>query len=374
MESIALLAGGIAHDFNNVLGVIIGYAELALKKVGASHPLSENLTRITQAAQQGAQMVRQLLAFSRRQILSPQDININNLIEGLLKLLGKTLGEHIQLKFIPEEHIHTIHADPVQIEQIVMNLCLNARDAMPEGGQLIIETSNCQLDDEYCKTHAQVKPGDYIMMAVTDTGHGMSKAIQERIFEPFFTTKQPGKGTGLGLSVVHGIVTQHGGFINVYSEVGKGTTFKIYLPSVERPAVARKEMLKEEIPGGSETVLIVEDEAGMRDMMKAVLENLGYSVIAAEDGEQALHLISDNPHRIQLVISDIIVPKIGGKELFEELKSMNFEGQFLFISGYTSNVIHHNFITDKDVEALLKPFSPAELGKKVRALLDRVKR
>jgi len=345
-----------------------------LRRVGTTHPLSENLSRIYEAAQRGAQISRQLLAFSRRQILAPQDVNLNDLIKDLLKLLGKTLGEHIEMQFIPEAQLHTVHADPVQVEQVIMNLCINARDAMPEGGKLIIETMNIYLDEQYTDTHPTVKSGHYTVLTITDTGHGMSEEVKNKVFEPFFTTKEPGKGTGLGLSVVHGIVAQHNGFINLYSEIGKGTTFKIYFPSVDRPAVARTQLRREQIVGGTETILLVEDEQAMRDMIKATLENLGYTVLATENGEQALQQFPEHRDAVKLVISDIVMPKMGGKQLYESLQAMSYTGTFLFISGYTTNVIHNNFISKIDAEALMKPFTASDLGNKVRKLLDEARK
>ncbi len=371
LESIALLASGIAHDLNNIFGVIIGFSDLSMKSIGTNHPLSENLMRISDSALKGAQITRQLLAFSRRQVISPQDINLNDIVKDTLKLLSKTLGEHIELNFIPEKNLRTIYADPIQVEQILMNLCINARDAMPNGGKLIIETSNVNLDQEYIDTHISAKIGSYTLLTITDTGEGMSDDVKSKIFEPFFTTKESGKGTGLGLSVVHGIVYQHNGFINVYSELGKGTTFKIYFPSVDRPAIGRGDYRKEEIPGGKEKILLVEDEKGLREMLKATLESFGYFVFHASNGEEALKIIYECKEKIDMIISDVIMPKMSGKQLYEKLKETNYKGPFLFISGYTQNVIHHNFILDSEIEVLMKPFTPVELGRKVRSLLDK---
>lgn len=373
LESIALLSSGIAHDLNNILGVILGYSELSLKSVGPNHPLADNLNRINESALKGAQLNRQLLAFSRRQILSPQDINLNNIIKDLMTLISKVVGEHIKIQFYPEETLKTINADPIQIEQVLINLCINAKDAMPEGGKLIIETKNIVLEQEYIDTHISAKVGNYSLISITDTGIGMSDEVKNKIFEPFFTTKPTGKGTGLGLSVVHGIVYQHNGFINVYSEVGKGTTFKIYLPSVDRPSIPLKEKRKEEVHGGYENILLVEDEPGLRSTLKAILEDFGYSVIAAENGEEALKIFLSCCKNISLVISDVIMPKMSGMQLLEKLKESDYKGEFLFISGYTNNMIHHNFILDTKYEILMKPFTPLELGKKVREILDKEK-
>lgn len=371
LESIALLSSGIAHDLNNIFGIILGFSDLSRKTIGMNHPLSENLLRISDSAVKGAQITRQLLAFSRKQVISPQDVNLNEIIQETLKLLIKTLGEHIELKFIPEKNLRTVYADPIQIEQVLMNLCINARDAMPDGGQLIIETSNITLEQEYVDTHISAKVGEYTLLTVTDTGEGMSEEVKNKIFEPFFTTKESGQGTGLGLSVVHGIVYQHNGFINVYSEVGKGTSFKIYFPSVKRPAVKKVEFRKEEVVGGNEKILLVEDEKGLREMLKATLENYGYFVMSAENGEEALKIISECGDKIDLIISDVVMPKMSGKQLYEKLKESSYKKPFLFISGYTQNVIHHNFILDPGIDVLMKPFTPAELGKQVRSLLDR---
>lgn len=371
MQSIGTLAGGIAHDFNNVLGTILGHSELALKKISETHPLYSHINIIIQLTNRAARIVRQLLAFSRRQIIEPAVIDINILISDLLKLIGNTIGEHIEIEFLPNKGSNTIFADTAQIEQIIMNLCMNARDAMPEGGKLIIETENIVLDEDYVRGYPGAKPGKYVMLAVTDTGCGIPSSSLDRIFEPFFTTKEKDKGTGLGLAMVHGIVYQHNGIINVYSEVSKGTTFKIYFLASECATASKVIDDKKELPIGTETILLVEDDADLREMIFSLLTNQGYRVITAIDGEKAIEIFTRNALNIDFIISDVVMPKISGKEFYNRVRMLNPNIGFLFISGYTANVIHKNFLVERGFDFLQKPFTPYELASKIRIILER---
>ncbi|MDI6804354.1 MAG: ATP-binding protein [Bacteroidota bacterium] len=326
---------------------------------------------IIQLTNRAARIVRQLLAFSRRQIIEPAVIDINTLISDLLKLIGNTIGEHIEIEFLPNKGINTIFADTAQIEQIIMNLCMNARDAMPEGGKLIIETENVVLDEDYVHGYPGAKPGKYVMLAVTDTGCGIPSSSLDRIFEPFFTTKEKDKGTGLGLAMVHGIVYQHNGIINVYSEVSKGTTFKIYFLASEDATAIKIIDDKKELPIGTETILLVEDDADLREMIFSLLTNQGYVVITAIDGEQAIEIFTRNALNIDFIISDVVMPKISGKEFYNKVRLLNPDIGFLFISGYTANVIHKNFLLERGFDFLQKPFTPYELAIKIRKILEK---
>ncbi|MDP2209931.1 MAG: PAS domain S-box protein [Bacteroidota bacterium] len=372
MESIGTLAGGIAHDFNNVLGAIMGYAELAMGKISITDPLSKYLQNIHLLTERGARITRQLLAFSRRQIIDPKNINLNILISDLLALIGKTIGEDIEIIFKPEKNIKTVYADSAQMEQVILNLCVNARDAMPLGGKLIIETKNFLKDETYLQNNPGLKAGEYVLLTVTDTGVGVPEEIRERIFEPFFTTKEQGKGTGLGLSMIHGIIGQHNGFIDLDSEISNGATFKIYIPAIEvKPDVAKTEFVKSN-PTGNETILVVEDDADMREMISSLLGMMGYKIISASDGEEGIAKFNENITKINLIVSDVIMPRKGGKELYDYVKKKLPSIGFLFISGYTADALHKNFILDEKINFLSKPFSPNEIINKVREILDSV--
>ena len=372
LESLGQLTSGIAHDFNNVLGGIIGFTELALGKIGEDHPVNGYLMRIYGLADRAAKITKQLLAFARRQILMPRELNLNELIGDILELLKRLLGEQIQVRFIPGAELKTILADPSQVEQVVLNLSVNAGDAMEHGGKLTIETANTRLDEFYCRTHTNVRPGEYAVITVSDTGTGMDQVTLERIFEPFYTTKEIGKGTGLGLSVVHGIIRQHGGTISVYSEKGKGTTFKVYFPAAK--GIARKSPDRQgratKISRGSETVLVVEDNEELREFMRTFLVENGYTVLTAREGEEGLAAFERQPSNISLIISDIVMPKMSGKAL-KEAVDKRFPGRkFLFISGYTDNDVHQGFILDEKVDFLQKPFTAIEFSERVRKILD----
>ncbi len=373
LESLGQLTSGIAHDFNNVLGGIIGFAELALGKIDEKNPVYNYLKRIYSLADRAAKITKQLLAFARRQILMPKDINLNSLIHDLIELLPRLMGEHVEISFIPGKDLATIHADPSQIEQVIINLAVNAADAMPDGGRLTIGSTNAFLDEFFCRVHSNVQPGSYVMISVSDTGTGIDPSIVGRIYEPFFTTKDVGRGTGLGLSVVHGIIRQHGGAINVYSEVGKGTTFKLYFPAIARhPNENQQESEKQQIlRTGNETILIVEDNEDLREFMQDLLEGSGYSVRLAGDGEEGISEFRKYPREVSLIITDVMMPKMSGKELKESI-DLEFPGtKFLFISGYTESVVHHGFVLASQVDFLQKPFSAYQFSDKVRKILDR---
>jgi PAS domain S-box-containing protein len=373
MEAIGTLAGGVAHDFNNLLTAILGYAELSLMGLGKDNPVREEIEEIKKAGNSAASLIRQLLAFSRKQIIQPKIVDLNEFLSGMEKMLGRLLGEDVELLAIPEPALWQVEADPGQMEQVIMNLAVNARDAMPMGGKLTIETANMDLDENYFREHGiEKQPGSYVMLAVSDTGSGMDKETQEHIFEPFFTTKEIDKGTGLGLSTVYGIVKQNNGFIWVYSEPGQGTTFKIYLPKVKGDVEAVE---KERTPvvklDGSETVLIVEDDDGLRKLAQNVLQQHGYRVLTAENGEDALKVSEAHDGSIDLMITDVVMPKMGGRETAERLQPLYPRMKVIYMSGYTDNAIVHHGVLASGLNFLEKPFSPKGLARKVREVLDK---
>ncbi len=374
LESIGRLAGGIAHDFNNMLNVILGYGELALNKLNENDPLYKDITEIINAGKRSMALTNQLLAFSRKQILKPKVFNINETLNSMHKMLERLIGEDIELIMTLKEDIPNVKADPSQIEQVIMNLVVNARDAMPYGGKLIIETSTTFLDDNYTKTHAGVTPGDYVMIAVTDTGYGMDKETLSHIFEPFFTTKGKEKGTGLGLATVYGIVKQSGGHIWVYSEVGKGTTFKIYLPTVftePEPQFEEKQTETIALKSGSEHILVVEDEPALRNLFEAFLISLGYKVTIAANGGEALLHVEERGLRPDLVITDVIMPGMSGSVLVERLKKSQPDLKVLYMSGYTDNVIVHHGVLDPGISFIQKPFDILKLAAKINEILKK---
>jgi len=361
MEAIGQLAGGVAHDFNNLLTAINGYSELALRRMKPEDPLTKNLEEIKRAGNRAASLTRQLLAFSRKQVVEPCILDLNTIVVEVEKMLRRLIGEHIELRTELAPSLGTVKADPGQMEQVLMNLAVNARDAMPEGGKLVIQTANVVLDSADIETGAN--SGPHVMLAMTDSGCGMSRETQAHIFEPFFTTKGKGRGTGLGLSMVYGIVQQFNGCICVESEEGKGTTFKIYLPQVNRQLVDKCEA--KTVPRkieGSETVLVVEDEEIVRNLAKQILRLHGYSVLEAANGGAALRICEHHNGPIQLLLSDVIMPEMGGVELSTRLSSIRPDMKILFMSGYTENVVLDNF--------LQKPFSHHDLVSKVREVLD----
>ena len=373
MEAIGRLAGGIAHDFNNLLMVISGYSEFLLDRLGSDPALRAPAQEISNAADRASSLTRQLLAFSRKQMLAPKILDLNGVVTENLKMLTRVIGEDIDLVMVPAAGLGVVRADAGQIEQVIMNLAVNARDAMPSGGKLTIETSNVVLDEEYSRFHPPLQPGNYVMLAIGDTGAGMDSDTQSRIFEPFFTTKGP-KGTGLGLSMVYGIVKQSGGYIWVYSEVGKGTTFKIYLPrvadtvaSLTHAAVAAESAT---IESGTETILVVEDEANLRYLVRQFLEKQGYRVIEAADGAVAMQIAVAHDAVIHLLLTDVIMPGMNGRELAQRVLEIRPNVKVLYMSGYTENVIGRNGTLDAGIRLLQKPFTLRDLKSKVREVLD----
>ncbi|MFZ0760444.1 MAG: ATP-binding protein [Candidatus Sulfotelmatobacter sp.] len=373
MEAVGRLAGGIAHDFNNLLMVISGYSEFLLDRLGPDPALRGPAQEIASASGRASTLTRQLLAFSRKQMLAPKILDLNDVVTENLKMLTRMIGEDIDLVMVPAASLGAVRADAGQIEQVIMNLAVNARDAMPSGGKLTIETSNVSLDEEYARFHAPLQPGNYVMLAISDTGAGMSVETQSHIFEPFFTTKGP-KGTGLGLSTVYGIVKQSGGYIWVYSEAGKGTTFKIYLPRVaetaESPAQVAVPAETVAAEPGTETILLVEDEANLRYLARQFLEKQGYRVIEAADGAVAMQIAVAHEGVIHLLLTDVIMPGMNGRELAQRISEIRPNVKVLYMSGYTENVIGRNGTLDAGVRLLQKPFTLRDLKSKVREVLD----
>ena len=370
MESVGTLAGGIAHDFNNALTGIIGYGELLRGKVAGDQGALQDLDAMMNAAERASTLTRQLLTYARRLVIEPVNLSLNTLTADLMKLISKVAGEQIEVRTFLAKDLPTIRADRGQIEQVLMNLCLNARDAMPEGGQLLVETEAVYLDEEYAKHNPYIKAGRYVLLKVSDTGIGMDEKTRERVFEPFFTTKGPDKGTGLGLAMVYGIVKQHDGYIHLYSELGKGTTFKMYFPAVEAMPDAVLETRREEtVRGGTETILLAEDEESVRWLAERALEDLGYKVLVARNGEEAIEIFRQNED-IALAVLDVIMPRKGGKEAYEEMHKANPKLKVIFMSGYTANAIHESFVLIVGVPFLPKPFGPSSLARKVREVLD----
>jgi len=368
MEAIGRLAGGVAHDFNNLLTVILSYSDLLLEEIPKDSPHGEDIGQIRKAAQGASELTRQLLAFSRQQVLEPKVVDLNAAVTGIERLLGRVLREDIRLRCTLAADTGTVRVDPGQLEQVIMNLAVNARDAMPRGGQLTVETANVDLDATYMEAHPLAAPGRYVMLAVTDTGTGMDAATQARIFEPFFTTKEVGKGTGLGLATVHGIVQQSGGFIWVYSEPNHGTCFKIYLPRVDE-AVSDVATAAARILRGTETVLVVEDVEAVRAVTRRMLERYGYQVLEAADGEAAIRLAATAGH-IHLLLTDVVMPNVSGRDLAALFAKTYPDTKVVFMSGYTDDAIVRHGILEEGIAYLQKPFSPESLVSKVRAVLD----
>ena len=371
MEAVGRLAGGIAHDFNNLLTVILGYSQILTDGVPAGSRLAESTAQIKSAAERAAGITRQLLAFSRKQVLSPRVINLNDVMLSLDSLLRRLIGEDIEVLTVPAKDLGSVRADPGQIEQVLMNLALNARDAMPGGGKLTLETSNVTLDESYAREHQTVEPGRYVMLAVSDSGEGMSGETQSRIFEPFYTTKEVGKGTGLGLSMVYGIVKQSGGYIWVYSEPQRGTTFKIYLPRTDQ--LAETTVVEKRSAGvqrGTETILLVEDDSQLRQLSSTVLAHCGYNMLVAATPEEGLAICQANHHDIRLLVTDVVMPRMNGRQLAENIVQVCPKVRVLYISGYTNNAIVHYGVLDPGLWFLPKPFSLSALVAKVREVLD----
>ncbi len=371
MEAVGRLAGGVAHDFNNLLTVITGYSSFLESQLPAGQEAHTFATEIRRAGERAASLTRQLLAFSRKQMLSPRVINLNGLVTDTHKLLCRLIGEHIELVTELEPTLHPVKVDPGQVEQILMNLAVNARDAMREGGRITVSTANVTLGPTYTREYPEVRPGPYVLLRVSDTGCGMTPEVQAHIFEPFFTTKEQGKGTGLGLATVYGIVKQSGGHIDVQSQPGRGTTFRVYLPRSQDRAARAEAAAPAEAPPGTEMILLAEDEEQVRQLAGALLRAKGYTVLEASTGEEALDVAAAHPGRIDLLISDVVMPRMGGVRLAQRLAAVRPETRVLFMSGYTDSTLIHDGLTAGKIECLLKPFAPEDLALKVREILDR---
>ena len=376
MESVGVLAGGVAHDFNNLLTAISGNTQLALRKLAPDDPLRQRLSEVEKAAQRAAMLTRQLLAFSRRQHLERRIISLNDTVNEMMKLLRRIIGEDVEVEVKGAPDLSPVYADPAQIEQVLMNLCVNARDAMPGGGRLRIETRNVELDEAYGRQHSYMPPGRYVEIRVSDTGTGMDAETRARIFEPFFTTKEVGKGTGLGLSMVYGIVKQHEGHINVYSESGLGTTFKVYFPAAARPAAEEDAPAQLPLLGGAETILIAEDEDALRELARDILEGLGYTVLLAKDGEEAVRVFNAESARVDLVLLDVVMPRVSGREAYERIRALCDGVPAIFMTGYTAEMVQDKFVAqnrlmeESGAVLIRKPYSVEDLGRKVREVLD----
>ncbi len=372
MEAVGQLAGGVAHDFNNLLQAILGYGEMALAETEEDGPARPLIEEIQGAGLRARTLVRQLLAFSRRQVLEMKDADLNAVIADMMKMIRRVIGAHITLELLPGHDLGTVRVDPGQIEQILVNLCVNARDAMPEGGTITIEIENVRVDDDFCQTHAWARPGRYVLMSLTDTGCGMDEETLASAFDPFFTTKGVGEGTGLGLSTVYGLVKQHQGMVHVYSEVGKGTTFKIYLPLVERAAAAVGDKIKSPVRGGAETILLAEDDEAVRALTEDVLRKAGYTVLVATEGREAIRVFEEHADEIDLALLDVVMPHVGGRAVFERIREHSPRVRALFCTGYSMNAIHTNFVLDEGLELIQKPYQRDDLLRRVREVLDGV--
>jgi PAS domain S-box-containing protein len=371
LEAVGVLAGGVAHDFNNMLGAIIGYAELAMDGMDTAAPVRRNLDKILDAAQRSADLTRQLLAFARKQTVTPVVLDLNESVETMLKMLRRLIGEDIDLAWLPGKGQHTISIDPSQLDQVLANLCVNARDAIKDVGRVIIETGKASFDETSCDAFPDAVPGDFVMLAVSDNGCGIDEETKAHIFEPFFTTKSLGKGTGLGLSTVYGIVKQNEGFIHVDSRSGKGTTFKIFFPSQPAAGIAQKTSAADDIPRSrGETVLLVEDDTIMREMGQIMLQRLGYAVLSAATPGEAIQLATDNSENFQVLITDVVMPEMNGRELAERLLAISPNIKHLFMSGYTPDIIIHRGVLDEGINFIQKPFSLKDLAVKIRTVLD----
>jgi len=375
MEAVGRLAGGVAHDFNNMLTVISGYNQMILDQLSPLDPMRGYAEEILKAADRAAALTNQLLAFSRRQIVQPRVFNVNAALSQTEKMLRRLIGEDVVLTLSLHPETGNVKADPGHLEQAIFNLATNARDAMPNGGRLTIETANVSLDDTYARTHLGVQPGDYVMIAVTDSGHGMDMETKRHIFEPFFTTKERGKGTGLGLATVYGIIKQAGGDIWVYSELGKGTTFKLYFPRVADP-VTDMTGSGSEAPAreGHETILVVEDEQGVRDLTARMLKQLGYTVLTAAGGAEAMEISRVHPGPIALLVTDVVMPNMNGAQLATELRQGRPGMKVIFVSGYTENTVSDHGGLDAKADFLAKPFTREGLSKKIRATLGKARK
>ncbi|HAR46949.1 MAG: hypothetical protein A2X56_10980 [Nitrospirae bacterium GWC2_57_13] len=370
LESVGRLAGGVAHDFNNLLSAILGYSGMALKELPADNLVWRHVKTIEEAGKKGATLIRQLLAFSRKQILRISLVNLNDIVQNLAKMLTVMIGEDVALELKTSTPVRNVMADPGQIEQVLMNLAVNARDAMPCGGRIIIETADVDLDADYARRHEGVTPGSYVLLSVTDTGEGMAKDVQEKIFEPFFTTKEIGKGTGLGLATVYGIIKQHNGHVWFYSEPDKGTTFKIYLPTAQGEAGRPLVEMPAVVFRGVETILVVDDEPSIRMLVKDILEPLGYRTLDASCGKEALQTIQTAVGQIDLLLTDVILPGMNGRELAREFAAKKPGGKVLFMSGYSDSIIASHGILEAGTDFIEKPLTRDALLRKIRKMLD----
>ena len=365
LEAVGRLAGGVAHDFNNMLSIILGNTDIVLDDLDPSNPVIDNLHEIYKAAEQSADLTRQLLAFARKQTIAPKVLDLNTAIDGMLKMLKRLIGEDIDLVWRPSDALWKIKIDPSQIDQALANLCVNSRDAIKSVGKVTIETENVSFDRAYCQAHKEFKPGDYVMMAFSDDGAGMDKDTLANVFEPFFTTKETGHGTGLGLATVYGIVKQNNGFINVYSEPGEGTTFKVYLPRHEA-ARTELEAVEPEIKKGNEKILVVEDEISILNMTSTMLGRLGYKVLSASTPGEAVQIAGNlDPGDLHLLITDVVMPEMNGRDLANKISRLHPGIKCLFMSGYTANVIAHHGVLDEGIDFINKPFSKHDLALKI---------
>jgi two-component system cell cycle sensor histidine kinase/response regulator CckA len=372
LETVGKLAGGIAHEFNSILTAIIGQSELLLNELRSGNPLSHNANEIRRAADRAAALTRQLLAYGRKQILRPEILDLNHVIAGMDGMLRHLMGGDVDVNIVSAVGLKAVRVDTGQIEQVIMNMAINAHEAMPHGGKLTLETSNVTLDSESVGRYAELKPGEYVMLAITDTGTGMNEPVKARVFEPFYTTKGVGQGTGLGLATCHGIIKQSGGHITVYSEPGRGTTFKVYLPHVEKPTEARPPLRESPVLlGGTETILLVEDDPSLREMASMLLQRLGYTVLAAANGGQALSVLHQRGgEALDLLFTDVVMPQMSGKELSDRIRTTHPETKVLFTSAYTENAIAHQGVLDPGVVLLQKPFTPSVLAARIREVMD----
>jgi CheY-like chemotaxis protein len=372
MEAVGRLAGGVAHDFNNLLTVITGFCELLLRTHDLDDPSRALVEEILRSGERAATLTRQLLAFSRKQMLLPQVISFNAVVADMEKMLRRVIGEDIDLVSVPGPDLGYVLADKGQLAQVILNLVVNARDAMPRGGKLTLETANVYFDEAYAATHPEVRPGAHVMLAVSDTGCGMTEEVRAHVFEPFFTTKEPGKGTGLGLATVFGIVKQSGGHITVYTEVGVGTTFKLYLPLVgERSRKVQPEIAVRELPQGTETILLVEDADPVRALAREVLQRSGYTILEARHGLEALVVAEQFKGKIDLLVTDVVMPQMGGPELAKLLRDARPGTKVLYLSGYTDDAVFRHGLLEGETAFVQKPFAMAVLARKVREVLDR---
>ena len=370
MEAIGQLTGGVAHDFNNLLQVINGGTDMALSDLPERHPARDILDEVRKAGQRAARLVSQLLLFSRRQIMRPETLDLNRVVDDLLKMLRRVIGEHVRLEWLPASRLPSIRADRGMVEQVLLNLCVNARDAMPEGGRLALATARAELDVAFCELHDGAEPGKYVLLSIADTGQGMDAETLERCFEPFFTTKGTGKGTGLGLPTVYGIVRQHNGLIDCESSPGLGCTFRVYLPISEHTAERAAHVVAEKVEGGAETVLVAEDDEMVRALTRTILERAGYRVLLAGNGREAVEVFSAHEGEIDLVVLDVMMPEMGGREAYERIREIRPGVRALFASGYSEDAIHQNFVLDEGLTLIQKPYLGDALLRAVRAMLD----